>query len=685
MGISGIKFQYIPLPRNSRFVGRSDDLISIRTVLESRETLNSAPSVALFGLGGIGKTQLAVQYAYESMDKFDVILWITADTTGAIGESFQYFAQQMHLCETQEELQNVHAAIGKVVHWLNNASIPWLIVFDNAIDFESLRYEGSRMLLTYIGLNTTISAHKKQASDIVKVMGGLPLALAQIGGFISHSKLPLEDFLPLYEWNTVEIDAMDTVKDGYECTLATVWDASFKKLSEQSSALLQLLTFFDPDCIDEEIFTAPKFAPDLRAVWNCLGNTTKLSNAEQGLLQAALISKNVDSGILSVHRLVQTSAFRGLHSTLPAFYRQAAIALLMSSFPGTDCMDIGERLRSWKRSDDRLRHVQHIIKLTKQHAIKDSPDIAYGQLLLRCSWYLYSREFYACAREFVRLFIETLEDKTYLEYAMAMYLMGLINLSHCQPSEALQSFSEAYHIRKLHLGPEHLEVLFCMDCIAVAYTEMGNFKAAGAFLSKVIKTAGLKKNHDYILSDSRARLASLQLRMGKPHAAESSLVARFSMEKFVELVHLGTYKNLWTSDIVLLSRIQLAKGKVDDAGRLADVALEWRRNFYGNRLKTCDSLYDVACIAYQQGYRATAIEYLKELVGISESLQDEGEGYLARALYKLSILHAEVGDLSGSQECRERAVEIRGRLRPEENDAPFGEASFSKLTPWSFW
>ncbi|KAI1776189.1 hypothetical protein F4818DRAFT_373934 [Hypoxylon cercidicola] len=136
--------------------------------------------------------------------------------------------------------------------------------------------------------------------------------------------------------------------------------------------------------------------------------------------------------------------------------------------------------------------------------------------------------------------------------------------------------------------------------------------------------------------------------------------------------------------MVLLSRIRLKQGRVDDALRLASKALAFRQKLLGNRLKTCDSLYDVACILHLQGHSASAIKLLKQLIDISESL-NEGEGQLARALYRLSVLYAEKGELAESNACKSRALEIRGRLRPEDKDAPFVEECFSKLTLWMLW
>ena len=75
---------------------------------------------------------------------------------------------------------------------------------------------------------------------------------------------------------------------------------------------------------------------------------------------------------------------------------------------------------------------------------------------------------------------------------------------------------------------------------------------------------------------------------------------------------------------------------------------------------------------------------LEELVLISESLP-QGEGQLARANYKLSVLYAELDRKVESKECRQRAVGLRTKLRPTEHDVPFEEEIYMQLCPWMLW
>ena len=112
---------------------------------------------------------------------------------------------------------------------------------------------GSEVLLHLIGVDNQSPANQEKAQEITQTLGGLPLALNQISGFITQRRLPLHDFLPLYERNAFKIDTRKTGIDGYENTLSTVWEMSIRKLSGDPCTILNLLAFFQPDAISETV------------------------------------------------------------------------------------------------------------------------------------------------------------------------------------------------------------------------------------------------------------------------------------------------------------------------------------------------------------------------------------------------------------------------------------------------
>lgn len=181
----------------------------------------------------------------------------------------------------------------------------------------------------------------------------------------------------------------------------------------------------------------------------------------------------------------------------------------------------------------------------------------------------------------------------------------MIDLDLCQPSLALKPFQEALEIRKKQLGPDDSFIAFSLNNIALVYTEMGNLEEAYSTHQQAIDIR-LRTNSDRI-GNSYSNMASLLLRMGKPEEAEDMLGRCPSLKDFTDETFLSTGNPRFSGDMVLLSRIRLKQGRVDDALRLASKALAFRQKLLGNRLKTCDSLYDVACILDLQGHSASAM------------------------------------------------------------------------------
>lgn len=118
-----VRFNTIPHPMNAKFSGRNAILESVDTaVMEPHGSSASLRSVALFGLGGVGKTQIAIQFAYRNLDKFDVVLWVAADNAISIGQSLKAAAEGLDLFGADEDTKDAAVAVWKVKNWLSSTS-----------------------------------------------------------------------------------------------------------------------------------------------------------------------------------------------------------------------------------------------------------------------------------------------------------------------------------------------------------------------------------------------------------------------------------------------------------------------------------------------------------------------------------------------------------------------------------
>jgi ATP-dependent Clp protease ATP-binding subunit ClpA len=109
---------HIPLELSSRFWGREDASAAVKEALHPEEKLHTLKTFALYGMGGVGKTQIALQYANRSREVYNAILWVAADNSISVGQSFREIARCLRLVKNDDEVQDAVAAILKVKTWL---------------------------------------------------------------------------------------------------------------------------------------------------------------------------------------------------------------------------------------------------------------------------------------------------------------------------------------------------------------------------------------------------------------------------------------------------------------------------------------------------------------------------------------------------------------------------------------
>jgi len=233
----------VPFQRNPLFTGREEILETLHTRLHAEQVVARTQSYALHGLGGIGKTQIALEYAYRHALEYSAVFWIEAETVEYIVSSMLRIAELLQLPERQEtDQQRIVAAVQS---WLSTHS-RWLLIWDNLEDLELLHYflsparQGAVLITTRcqvlgtlaLGLELSsmrpeegmlfllrrakvlepeatseqvqqlaqrLPAEYAAAEKLVTAMDGLPLALDQAGASIEEMGCSLSDYLRYYE------------------------------------------------------------------------------------------------------------------------------------------------------------------------------------------------------------------------------------------------------------------------------------------------------------------------------------------------------------------------------------------------------------------------------------------------------------------------------------------------------
>ena len=284
----------VPYGLNPQFLHRSAEVAGVRDALDPDcgEGGNELRVLAIHGLGGVGKTQLALHYANTSLKLFDAIAWIPSETSIKMSQALANFATKLGLPKDESDGKGDDMQVVlKLKDWLNASGRRFLLIFDNVENIDVLLSvwpssnrgsilittrslsvatkraakvlhlnsfppgTGLQALLALTGLHAETERDAAAATDICRLLGGLPLALAQIGQFIRERGYSYEEFLRLYEKSAARIHSRGESLPEYNHTLSTVWDISIENLPQDARVLQSLLAFFDPDSVAERLLT----------------------------------------------------------------------------------------------------------------------------------------------------------------------------------------------------------------------------------------------------------------------------------------------------------------------------------------------------------------------------------------------------------------------------------------------
>ena len=337
----------VPFIRNPFFTGREPLLTLLHERLSTTRMAALTQAQALYGLGGIGKTQTAAEYTFRYGDEYAHVFWIWAATQETLDADFLKLAQRLDLPEKDEQDQT--QIVAAVKHWLS-VNENWLLIMDNADDLPMARQflpsthngyvlfttrdqaagmiaasveveklslqDGTLLLLRWskrldkdTSLDQALAKDRAAAERIVEEMDGLPLALVQAGAYIVETACSLEGYLDVYKTHHKELLARPSrLMLDYPETVATTWSLSFQQIEQKSPAaadLLRLCAFLAPDAIPEELLmqgmTEPGADPGTGT-----GDPFKLNEALGVLLKYSLVRREENTHVLSIHRLVQT-------------------------------------------------------------------------------------------------------------------------------------------------------------------------------------------------------------------------------------------------------------------------------------------------------------------------------------------------------------------------------------------
>ena len=351
-------------PRPAMLAGREKLLADLHVYL-SQGTGNGPRIVALYGLGGAGKTSIAVEYAHRHLAEVGMAWQLAAEDPTVLATGFSELAAQLGAQDVLIQRDPV-ASVHRVL-----AAYParWLLVFDNAPDRASVERflppaGGGRVLVTTQNqdwppgqvlevpvldievaasflINRTGDPDRRAARELALKLGGLPLALEQAGAYIQATGESFAGYLASFRHRRADMLGRGN-PIGYPRTVATTWALAFERLQGAESkavGLLRLLAYCAPEAVPLRLLLkssrglAKAFAQEVAPVLvPLLEDQLAAGDAIAALRRYSLVTLAGD-GAVSMHRLVQAVTADQMPPELATAWRDAAAAMIEAALP----------------------------------------------------------------------------------------------------------------------------------------------------------------------------------------------------------------------------------------------------------------------------------------------------------------------------------------------------------------
>ncbi|HEY1705667.1 MAG TPA: FxSxx-COOH system tetratricopeptide repeat protein, partial [Trebonia sp.] len=361
--------------RNKNFTGREDILARLRRGAPSRVTAvlpeiesgapatdSDNPPQGVQGLGGVGKTAIATEYAYRYRSDYDLVWWIPADQLPSVRGSLAALAQRLRV--DAQPMAGIDGLITAVLDALRRGEpySRWLLVFDNADQPEEIsqlipqqgpgdvlvtsRNHRWNSVIDTVPMDVFPRAESKEflrkrvprglseanADELAKELGDLPLALDQAGAMLSETGMAVDEYLRLLKDHVTDIMAEGKSPD-YPLSMTAAWRLSVDTLKRQRPQALDLLrccAFFGPEPIPRDVFRRGSQDTDT-PVAQLLSSPIQTANTMRDLARYALIT--LDGNAVKVHRLIQALLRDELTPEQQAGYRREAHLILAAAAP----------------------------------------------------------------------------------------------------------------------------------------------------------------------------------------------------------------------------------------------------------------------------------------------------------------------------------------------------------------
>nr|VFJ62643.1 MAG: Tfp pilus assembly protein PilF [Candidatus Kentron sp. FM]VFJ63630.1 MAG: Tfp pilus assembly protein PilF [Candidatus Kentron sp. FM]VFK14742.1 MAG: Tfp pilus assembly protein PilF [Candidatus Kentron sp. FM] len=639
--------------RNPLFTGREGLLTALG------EALRANGSAQLQGLGGMGKTQTALEYAWRRVEDYPFLGWLRAEDPEILAESFAGLAPLLGLAtgDTPERA----TVIARVRDELASRE-GGLLVFDNVEARATLapylipQWRGHTLITTRhlaLGVARPLApepftvpeaeallaghldpGHPAALAELVAELGGLPLALEQARAYLAETGGKVGHYLTLFRGHRAALLEHRAENSRAGVTVATTWRLAFERVAAKQPAaatFLNLCAFLAPEAIPHGLFTEGaerltqrnrnkkfivRFIDHLRGkglpakLTAVVTNPVRFDRLIAALRAHALLT--ADGEHLSFHRLVRAVLYDGIPAPERGKWLERTIRLLDAAFP----FDLHD-LQTWPPSGQLLPHV---ISAWGEAKERQFTSAELGRLLNQAGEYLWVRGEYAQIRPLLEAALaihQAIFGEQHPHTAASLNNLALLLKTQGQYAEARPLYEEALAIHRAALGDRHPDTAASLNNLAELLRTQGQYAEARPLYEEAlaIRQAVLGEQH--------------------PHTATS------------------------LNNLALLLK---AQGEPAEARPLFEQALAIRRAVLRDEHPdTAISLNNLGLLVWEQGDRPAALAYLTRALEIRETALPAEHPAILGSLWNLGNVCRESGRLTEAQGYFARARDIQAR------------------------
>ena len=666
------------------FTGRDEQLAALRAQLTSAGAATLVPTAALYGMGGIGKTQLALAYAQRYRAKYQFGWWVPAETELDMLTALAELGVSLGL-PRDLPLADLAAAARDAL----GEHSGWLLIFDNVPDPDAVANflpaaGGGHVLVTsrnaawhgiadpvpvdLLPLDAAVGLLQRRSGDpdtqaaarLAEALGRLPLALEQAAAYAAQQRLSLASYLELFRERRAELLKRGKPL-GYHGTVDATFALALEQLGRVKPAAVQLLQI------------CAMLAPDELPIHLLLGEADQLPDPLAGvvhdplereelkgaLYRGGLLAEDV-SDTARIHRLVQVVALHQMRESDRSQLVAQTTNLLAVLFPSD-----GSEPQNWPRCAQLLPHVQALLDHATDLKLI-APSLA--RLLVLSSEYLRAREQFTTARDYdlqaLYIYGQIYGDEPHFDVVRNLNNLSADSYQLRDIETALDTNGKAFDmLTRLYGDNDHPDIALVLSRMAILAMELRvpnlTLQSVKAPLEEALAMRQRLYQGDHIDIVENLRNLAAVLGEEEPERARALNEQALAMS---QRLYNGDHPQVVVSLTNLASTMR-ELGQLEQARELNEQALEMSRRVYnGDHPAVVRGLTGLAITMRELGQLEQARELNEQALEMSRRVYQGDHVDIVNTLANLSLIVRGLGELELAQELEEQVTEMASEL-----------------------